>query len=286
MSNQNFTTNITVDQSPSAVFDAINNPRGWWSEEIEGDTDHLGGEWTYHFQDVHRCTLKIVEFNPGKRVVWQVLANDFDFTKDKSEWVGTTIVFDISLVGGSTHVRFSHEGLVPAYECYDVCKNAWTDYIQNSLFNLITHGKGNPNPREGGADFTTTISVDQAPEKVFEAINNIRDWWTGDIQGDSRQLGDEFSYRHKDIHYSKQKVVEMVPGKRVAWLVTDSQLNFVRDKAEWTGTKIVFDLSRKHGKTHVRFTHEGLKPEGECYDDCSQAWTYYVAESLRKYISA
>jgi hypothetical protein len=32
-----------------------------------------------------------------------------------------------------------------AYECFDICSNAWTTYIQKSLRDLITTGKGKPN---------------------------------------------------------------------------------------------------------------------------------------------
>ena len=75
MTNQNFTTTFSVDKTPEEVFDALNNVRGWWSEGIDGSTDKLGAEFTYHYKDVHRCTIKITEFIPGKKVVWRVLDN-------------------------------------------------------------------------------------------------------------------------------------------------------------------------------------------------------------------
>ncbi len=145
MATPDFTTTLLVDQYPKKAFDAINNVRGWWSEEIEGSTDKLNDEFKYHYGDVHRCQMKIIEIIPEKKVVWLVTDNYFKFTKDKSEWKGTKIVFEISQNDNKTQVRFTHQGLVPEYECYDICKDAWTNYIQNSLRGLITTGKGQPN---------------------------------------------------------------------------------------------------------------------------------------------
>jgi Activator of Hsp90 ATPase homolog 1-like protein len=137
------------------------------------------------------------------------------------------------------------------------------------------------------SDFTATILVDQTPKQVFNAINNVRGWWTGEpgVEGSADKLGDEFTYRHKDIHYSKQKVTELIPGKKVVWLITDSKLSFIKDKSEWTGTKISFEISEKNNKTQIRFTHAGLVPEIECYGDCSNAWSFYINSSLRSFIT-
>ena len=150
MKTQDFTTTILVDQTPEEVFNAINNVRSWWSEEIEGSTNKLDDEFTYHYKDVHRCKMKLIEVIPNKKVVWLVMDNYFNFTKDKSEWKNTKVVFQIAKNGGKTQLHFTHQGLVPEYECYDACRQGWTNYINNSLYNLVTTGQGQPNPKEGG----------------------------------------------------------------------------------------------------------------------------------------
>jgi len=134
-------------------------------------------------------------------------------------------------------------------------------------------------------DFTTTISVAQTPEEAFRAITNVRGWWSGEIEGPTDQLGEEFTYRYRDLHYSKQQVTELVPGKRVVWLIVDSYLGFVEDKLEWNGTKVTFDIAREGDKTAVRFTHAGLAPTRECYGECSEAWASYIHGSLRSLIA-
>lgn len=149
MTTTDFTTTISVDQSPQQVFNAINNVRGWWSEDIEGSTDKLNKTFDYHFRDLHRCKVRVIEMIADKKVVWSVEDNYFDFTEDKSEWTGTQVIFEIAEEGKQTRLVFTHKGLVPEYECYDVCRDAWTGFIQKSLFNLITTGKGDPNPKEG-----------------------------------------------------------------------------------------------------------------------------------------
>ena len=113
MKNQNFTTTISVDQSPEEVFKAITNVRGWWSGEIEGDTGRLGAEFTYRYKDVHRSKQKVTEFVPGKKVVWHVFDSELSFAKDKSEW-------------------------------NDSCSNAWGTLINGNLRKLITTGKSQP----------------------------------------------------------------------------------------------------------------------------------------------
>jgi Activator of Hsp90 ATPase homolog 1-like protein len=129
-------------------------------------------------------------------------------------------------------------------------------------------------------DFTTTILVDKTPKEVFNAINNVSGWWQGEIKGSTNKLNDEFTYQMEESHFSRQKLVEVIPDKKVAWLVTESKLNFVKNKSEWTGTKIIFEISEIKNKTQLRFTHSGLVREFECYGGCSNAWSQLIQKSL------
>ena len=120
-------------------------------------------------------------------------------------------------------------------------------------------------------DFTSTILVDQTPKEVFNAINNVRGWWSEEIDGSTDRLGAEFKFHHKDLHRSTQKITELVPGRKVVWRVSEARLNFVKNKTEWNGTEVVFEITGKGNKTELRFTHIGLVPAFECYGDCSGA---------------
>ena len=144
MKTQDFTKAILVDATPDQVFDAITNVRGWWSEEIDGATDKLGAAFEFHYKDLHRSTHKITELVRGKKVVWQTVKGEINFVKDKTEWDGTKVVFEIGKRGDKTELRFTHVGLVPTIQCYGDCSGAW-GYHLDSLRDLITTGKGNPN---------------------------------------------------------------------------------------------------------------------------------------------
>ena len=145
---RNYSATILVEKSPETAFKAIQDFRSWWSEDIEGKTDKLNEEFFYHYKDVHLCKVKLIEMEPNEKLVYQIMDNQFSFTKDKSEWINTKLVFEISLQDGKTQVKFTHKGLVPEYECYEICEDAWSNYIKKSLYNLITTGEGKPNPKE------------------------------------------------------------------------------------------------------------------------------------------
>ena len=147
MKNQNFIATLLVDQTPEEVFAAINNIRGWWSEDIEGSTDKLDHTFIYRDKHLH-AKMKITELIPGKKVVWHVLESQMDDIVDGTEWNDTKLIFEITKKDDKTKIQFTHWGLVPEFDCYTVCSKAWDFYIKSSLQRLITRGQGEPIKKE------------------------------------------------------------------------------------------------------------------------------------------
>lgn len=135
-------------------------------------------------------------------------------------------------------------------------------------------------------NYQISFIVNQSPEAVFLAIKNVKGWWTGrpGVNGTSDKLNDEFTYKYNDIHFSKQKVTVIIPNEKIVWHVTEANLSFVKDKSEWKDTDIVFEISKKDNKTEVKFSHQGLVPQFECYDNCSNAWNLLIKNNLNNLI--
>ena len=146
MTEQSTTITLELDASPEQVFDAVRDVRGWWSQNIEGPTAAEGDEWVYEVPGVHRCHMRVTEVVPHERIEWLVLDNTFSFVQDQEEWDGTTVRFEIDEdPQGTTTLRFTHVGLGPALECFEICHKSWDFYVGHSLRRLITTGTGIPN---------------------------------------------------------------------------------------------------------------------------------------------
>lgn len=134
------------------------------------------------------------------------------------------------------------------------------------------------------ANFNSTITVNQTPEEVFNAVTNVRSWWSEDIVGNSSNVNDVFDYRYEDVHRSKMKLIEVIPNEVIVWHVLENYFNFTEDETEWTDDKIIFEITKVGDKTQLQMTHVGLTPQNECYNACNDGWTYYIQTSLKSLI--
>lgn len=132
---------------------------------------------------------------------------------------------------------------------------------------------------------TYTVEIDRSPREVYTAINDPHSWWSSGIEGRADTVGAQFVFDSPGHHLWKFTVLELVPDQLVLWRVFDSTTNFVKDDEEWNDTMIRFDLEEKTGRTRLRFTHVGLRPELECFSECSRGWHGYITDSLPRLIT-
>jgi len=265
---------IEVSKTASEVYNhLVNDVPNFWPEEFEGQSSKPNDEFVFRSGDGHYSKNKVVELVPGKRLVW--LVTESIRKTDNFEWTGTKMIFELTPKDNHTLLQFTYDGVVLEDE-YDRLVQICDTVIERNLYNLLT-----------GNSYTAVIKVTKSPTDVFNSIKEVSKWWNKeDFDGNSSKLNDEFVICHPGRHYSKQKLVEVVPGKRMIWLVTESKLDWLeRDKAEWTGTKMVFDITTNGDQTVLRFTHEGLVPEKECFELCEQGWNMVIKERLFNFIT-
>ena len=133
--------------------------------------------------------------------------------------------------------------------------------------------------------FNCSISANISAAEAIKKISNVTDWWGIGFSGNAQKQGDEFVVKMGGESFFNFTVAELIPGKKIVWLITDCNMPWYIDKKEWANTKIIFDLSENNGRTTLNFTHEGLTPEVECYKDCEPGWTHWIKTSLVSYLT-
>ncbi|WP_432476303.1 SRPBCC family protein [Nocardioides sp. GXQ0305] len=161
---ESFTTTLTVDSTPEEVSAAIARPAAWWNELIEGSARDVGDEFGFDMPGVHRTRMRVTESDPGRRTVWHVLDNHFSFVDDQAEWIGTDVVFEVARTAAGTVVTVTHEGLVPELQCYEVCHDAWTHFLDAGLRSLLATGTASP----------MTAELAEATARDFAAAGRTR----------------------------------------------------------------------------------------------------------------
>jgi hypothetical protein len=270
--NVKYTSEIDVTKSPSEVFDRLVDLSKWWPEEYVGEKMKPDCEFVFRIEDSHYSKNKVIEFDPNKKLAWVTTGSHRK--EDKFDWTGTKMIFEITPKGERTVLTFTYDGVVFESEkgrLVEICDFC----IKSSLYNLIE-------------SVTVAIEVAKSPQDIFKCITgDVAKWWGGkDLSGSHAKLHDEFIVNHPGAHYSKQKLIEVIPDKRIVWLVTESKLDWLeKDMSEWTGTKMIFEITAKGDVTLLNFVHNGLVPHKECYDKCSGGWNMIIKDYLFNYLT-
>lgn len=262
---------LELSKPAQTVFTHAIDLAKWWPEEFVGERIRPGAEFVLRTGEGHYSKNKVVEYVQDRKLAW--LTTGSRRTSDNFDWSGTTFIFELTPKGDHTHFRFTYDGVVLEHETAklaqicDIC-------IREMFYNFVE-------------SFRTTIEVAKPAAAVFRCItSDVARWWGGtDLTGDSTRLNDEFIINHPGTHYSKQQVVELVPDKKLVWLVRESSLSWLKKPDEWTNTKLIFELTGRGDGTVLDFTHEGLTPDKECYSRCSEGWSMVIKDWLLDFIA-
>ncbi len=272
MINTKYAVAVKVTKPADHVFRQIINLKNWWVEEFTGEEPKLNSEFVLKSGDGHFSKNKVIEFVPDKKFTWITIESKR--VADNFDWTGTKMIFELASEDDNTIVTFTYDGIVPENQ-EEQLKEICNYCIRNLLYNYLE-------------SFTATIEVTKSPQEVFKIItSDVSKWWGGkDLTGSSTKLNDEFVVHHKGAHFSKQKLIEVIPENKNIWQVAEGTLHWLPyDQQEWKNTKMIFEISSKGNKTVLHFTHYGLVPAKECYAKCEQGWTMVIKDWLFHYIT-
>lgn len=247
-----------------------------WYFDLQGFKAEVGNEFRFFgghdkgIQYLHLCKITDVVPNEKLTYSWRYAG-----------YPGVSFVtFELCEQGNKTLLRLTHTGIETfPLENTDFAlvnfEEGWNEIINNSLKNHLEKG-----------NFQHEIMVTASVEKVFESITNeIPLWWTEVFEGASGKLGEIFTVRFGFSIFKTMRVEELIPYKKVRWLVTDTLIDIpgLKNKRDWLNTNIVWDFRQENTGTIVRVTHIGLNPDIECYGICSTGWRQFC-DSLKLYL--
>jgi len=131
------------------------------------------------------------------------------------------------------------------------------------------------------ASYAVAVEFAKSPKEVFAHLIDLDKWWLEDFVGERLRLDSEFILKTGDGHFSKNKVIDFEPGKKLAWIATESLRK--TDNYDWSGSKFIFELSLHGNKTLVSFTYDGVVFKNE-YDVLVKVCDLVVKEKLFDFI--
>lgn len=142
---ENYTKKLQLAVAEEKLFKSILNIPLWWSEMFEGAANQPGDKFTVRFGPSVYKTSVVGKVIPNRKIVWDVVDAYVDIPElnDKTEWIGTKIIWEISPIDMGCELKFTHIGLTPDIECYTICENGWNNFLQ-SLIAYTTTGAGTP----------------------------------------------------------------------------------------------------------------------------------------------
>src|SRR4029078_1564939 len=137
----------------------------------------------------------------------------------------------------------------------------------------------------GNNDFSSGFSVNMNPGEAIRKISHVPEWWGINFTGSADKEKDRFTVTMGGDSFFDFTVTELVPDKRVVWLVEDCHMPWYADKKECAHTRLIFDVRKNLGVKKMTLANECLTPIVECYRDCDRGWTICIKTSLYSYLT-
>lgn len=142
----NYTNTIEVKTTANKAYQSLTHQVPfWWTEVFEGASAQIGDVFTIRFGESIHKTMRVEEAIPDTKVIWYVEDSLIALPelKNQTEWIGTTIIWEIEQTEESIKIKVTHLGLNPDIECYDICSNGWMQFL-SSLKLFMETGIGAP----------------------------------------------------------------------------------------------------------------------------------------------
>ena len=131
---------VDVKSSLNETYKALTTLEGlagWWTTTTQGNPN-AGGTIAFRFGPLGGFDMKVLELEPGRRVLWQVVDGP-------DEWRGTKVSFELRGDGDFTTVLFKHQGWKEPVEFMHHCSTKWATYLL-SMKSMLEGGQGRPYP--------------------------------------------------------------------------------------------------------------------------------------------
>lgn len=121
------------------------------------------------------------------------------------------------------------------------------------------------------ADIRHRVGIKSSVNEVYQALTTteaLAGWWTTGTSGTGSDVGGVLRFRFEAGGFD-MKVLEIDPGQRVLWEVTDGP-------PEWIGTQVDWKLYQADEHAIVLFQHQGWREPVEFMHHCSTKWAYFL----------
>ena len=120
--NTGFTMTLHSAADPESVRRAVTTAEGigsWWQPATSVGPDLIEVRWGPGDGHV------VLRVQGGVVVGWNVVASPM-----VPDWIGTRPTFALTPArNGGTEITFTHEGLTPLLDCWEMCARDWPGYL-------------------------------------------------------------------------------------------------------------------------------------------------------------